>query len=94
MASSQPLFQPISVVGGGLSKWQMIEDDPSPSEAKNLSPDYQDLPVMDQQGSSLLIGGGGGVGGEELLTNLNGRLKNVQNSNVLISLKAIHGFIW
>ena len=38
MASSQPLFQPISVVGGGLSKWQMIEDDPSPSEAKNPLP--------------------------------------------------------
>ena len=79
-----------------MSKWQMIEDDPSPSEsaAKSSSPDYQDLPVMGQQGSSLLIGGGGGVGGEELLTNLNGRLKNVQNSNVLISLKAIHGLIW
>ena len=35
---------------------------------------------MDQQGSSLLIGGGGGVGGEELLTNLNGRRTSQKRS--------------
>ena len=81
-----------SVVGCRSGRWsKMIHHH---QRQKSLSPDYQDLPVMGQQGSSLLIGGGGGVGGEELLTNLNGRLKNVQNSNVLISLKAIHGFIW
>ena len=94
MASSQPLFQPISVVGGGLSKWQMIEDDPSPSEAKKPLPG---LPRLAGNGPARVLPTDWwwcGVGGEELLTNLNGRLKNVQNSNVLISLKAIHGFIW